>query len=95
MAFSLDCELRGYEYRGVQEGVSSKTGKPWMSLVFEGENARQLDVSVPEELQGNVRGMGLSKGLVMDLRVRAVAGATYSFVRLLELPELHDDAVGF
>lgn len=87
MAFNLQVNLEGYEYRGTTQGVSSKTGKPWMSLVLESPtDARQVDVSVPEEYQETVRLLKLEKGNVVDCPVIAVAAQTYNFVRLAGVP---------
>lgn len=88
MAFNLDVSLEGYEYRGVESGVSKKTGKPWMSLILEqaGERPRQLSVSVPEELQASVSNLGLKRGDVLNFPVSAVASQKYNFVTLRGLP---------
>lgn len=89
VAFALDVSLEGYEFRGVQSGVSAKTNKPWMSLILEkADNAQQLNVSVPVELQGNIAGLGLKKGDVVSCPVAAVATQKYSFVSLRGLPEV-------
>lgn len=87
MAFALDVMLEGYEYRGVNSGVSKKTGNPWMSLILESDGARQVEVSVPTELQGNIAGLGLQKGDVVNVPVAAVATQKYNFVNLRGLPE--------
>ena len=95
MGFRLNCSLEGMEYRGKRDGVSKKTGKPWMSLVLEDANAEQLVVSVPGDMLPEVQGLSLFKGDMLDLDVRAVAydgedGGSY--IQLLALPRVLDKA---
>ena len=71
MAFSLNVHLEGYEYRTLRAGVGPKG--PWLSLVLENtEDARQLDVSVPKDMQADVYNLGLKKGDILSLDVVAV-----------------------
>lgn len=87
MAFNIDVDLVGYEFRGFQAGVSAKTGKNWLSIIVEHpDNARQVNVSVPEELQVGCYNLALAKGEYIDLHVVAVATQSYNFIRLVELP---------
>lgn len=85
MAFSLNATLSNYEYRGSRSGTGS-SGNPWFSLVLESpDDSRQLDVSVPNDLQGEVMGLGLHKGDKITLEVIAVSSEKYSFVRLVKV----------
>lgn len=76
MAFRVECVLDHMEYRGIQSGTSSKTGKPWLSLVLEDPKCNQVAVSVSQEMQGEVYSLGLTKG--DRLRVPVVLAATAS-----------------
>lgn len=87
MAFNIDVDLVGYEFRGFQAGVSVKTGKNWLSIIVEHpDNARQVNVSVPEELQVGCYNLALAKGEYIDLHVVAVAAQNYNFIRLVDVP---------
>lgn len=91
MAFVLNVKVQGVEYRGCQSGISSQTGKPWMSAIFEDGDCNQINVSVPAELQGSFYSFGLAKGDVCDVKIRAVARADgNSYITLQELPEMAD-----
>lgn len=84
MAFSLRVNLEKYEYRGVRTG-EGKNGQ-WMSLVLEDpEEARQIDVSVPRDMQEDVSDLQLKKGDVLDLVIRAYAGTEYSRLSLIRI----------
>ena len=74
MAFRIECVLDHMEYRGIQSGTSTKTGKPWLSLVLEDPKCNQVSVSVSQEMQGEVYSLGLTKG--DKLRVPVVCSAT-------------------
>lgn len=92
MAFALNAVLSPMEFRALRSG-SGKNG-PWMSLVFEDADSQQLEASVPKDLQGDIYNLGLSKGDVCSISVRAVARADgNSYVQLRALPELAE--VGF
>lgn len=95
MAFVVEFDLRNYEFRGTQSGVSAKTGKSWLSLVLESEDSRQVSVSVPADLRARVDSLGLCKGMLVDCRVRAVAGKDNSYVMLLDVPVLAGSAVDY
>ena len=89
MAFSLNVHLDGYEYRTLRSG----TGQigPWLSLVLENtEDARQIDVSVPKDMQADVNNLGLKKGDILSLDVVAYAGADYSRIRLVQITGVVD-----
>ena len=89
MSFNINCNLENYEYRGYNEGVG-KSG-PWYSLILENpDNARQLDVSVPNDLQGEVQRLGLHKGDKLTISIVAVSTSQYSFVRLVKVLQVVD-----
>lgn len=84
MAFSLPVHLEGYEYRAMRTGQGQNG--VWMSIVLENpEDARQVDISVPQDMQSDVYNLHLAKGDVLELNVVAYAGADYSRVRLVEI----------
>lgn len=88
MAFVLNVAMEDMEYRAIRSGVGKESGKPWMSLVLEDENSNQVDVSVPQELQGDVYGLGLRKGDIVNLLIRAVArNDGNSYIQLRAIPE--------
>lgn len=94
MAFVINAQLNRMEYRSVRSGVGKESGKTWMSLVLEDENANQLDVSVPSDLQGDVYGLGLRKGDIITVAIRAVArNDGNSYVQLRAIPELEDQGL--
>lgn len=89
MAFSLNVRLENYEYRALRTGTGQNG--PWMSLVLENpDDARQVDVSVPQDLQATVYEHGMSKGDVVTLDVVAYAGQDYSRIRLVEIISIVD-----
>lgn len=89
MAFNFNAHLEGYEFRGSRTG-EGKNGM-WMSLVLEDpDEARQLDVSVPQDLQRDVRDLSLKKGDVLSLDIRAFAGPEYSRVSLVQVTGIVD-----
>lgn len=91
MAFVLNVTLDNMEYRHILTGVSSQSGKPWMSLVFEDKEANQIQASVPNDMQGDVYGLGLRKGDMCVIAVRAVArNDGNSYVQLTALPEIYE-----
>lgn len=90
MAFSINATLTNFEYRGSRSGTGSN-GNTWFSLILESpEDSRQLDVSVPSDLQGEIMNMGLRKGDVLTLDVVAVSSEKYSFVRLVQITSVVD-----
>lgn len=95
MAFVLNVNLDGYEYRGVRTGVGRESGKPWMSLILEDKEANQVDISVPQDIQGDVYSLALSRGDVISVPVRAVARADgNSYIQAVDLPRLIADKDG-
>ena len=91
MAFLIETELKGYEYRGYEEGVNQKSGKTWLTLKFEDSNARQIEVSVPHDMQRDPKVVNLRRGELCDVVVRAVAGRDRSYIQLLNPPTLLND----
>lgn len=92
MAFVLNVNLSPVEYRGMQTGVSSQTGKPWMSLVFEDADTNQVSVSVPQDMQGDVYNVGLQKGDYCAVGIRAVARVDgNSYIQLSAVPEILEE----
>lgn len=88
MAFLLNgAILYDMEYRGYESGVSTKTGKEWVTLKFEDKSARQVEVSVPANNRDKYPVGNFVKGQSYTLSVRAVAGRESSYVQLLEVWE--------
>lgn len=89
MAFRIKVPLENYEYRALRSG-KGKSG-PWMSIVLESpEDAQQVDVSIPQDMQADVYGLGLSKGDKVTLTVVAYAGPEYSRVSLVSFDSIVD-----
>lgn len=96
MAFSFTCNL-DVEYRGNRTGTSSKTGDPWMSLLFEDEEQSQLSVSVPKDMLNTVYELHLRKGDQCHIRMLASAradGNSYLMLRDIDV-ELEDDGADY
>lgn len=94
MAFSFSCKL-DVEYRGMRSGVSSKTDKTWMSLLFEDEEQSQLNVSVPAEMQAAVNLMQLRKGDQCHIQIRASARADGNSYLMLQDISVDEDGAGY
>lgn len=91
MAFSLNVRLPFAEYRGQQSGISKKTGLPWCSLIFELPDTSQIQASVPSDMLSEVNYLGLTKGDMCCIDIRAVAQSDgNSYIKLTSLPELVD-----
>lgn len=89
MSFSLNVTITNYEFRGLRTGEGQNG--VWMSLVLENpEDARQLDVSVPRDMHGEIYSKNLQKGDILTLNVRAYAGPEYSRVSLLDIISITD-----
>lgn len=88
MAFSIDVHFENFEYRGMREG-QGQNGR-WLSLILEDTKTRQVDVSVPSDLQEEVLAMHLSKGDYVSCDAVAYAGAEYSRIRLVRVTEHFD-----
>lgn len=88
MAFVVNSYLEGMEYRGERSGVSTKTGKPWLQLVLEDATSSQIEVSVPHEMHDEVHALGLRKGDMVSLDVRAVARDGY--ISCVGIPMIED-----
>lgn len=94
MAFSIKFTGR-YEYRGDRTGVSTKTGKPWRSLIFEDDESSQVEISVPASMLDDVEDLALTKGDIADVTFRATArGDGSSYVMLLDVPTIVCDKDG-
>lgn len=90
MAFRFKTTFPNLEYRGEQSGTSDRG--PWLSLIFEDSECNQLSVSVPKNMQGDVYALGLRKGDMCAIAVRAVATADgNSYIQLLAVPEILED----
>lgn len=86
MAFLMNGALMyDMEYRGTESGVSTKTGKEWVTHKFEDKDARQLEVSVPQDKRVTYPKSYFTKGNLYTLSLRAVAGKESSYVQLLEV----------
>lgn len=95
MAFVLNCNLGHMEFRVLRSGKGRESGKVWMSLVLEDQDSQQVEVSVPADYQSDVYGLGLRKGDIVSLSVRAVArNDGNSYIQLTEVPVLLVDADG-
>lgn len=91
MAFSIKVSST-LEYRGFRSGFSEKTGKQWMSLMFEDGEAQQLSISVPNDMIGDVYQLGMRKGDMYEVDFRAVARADgNSFIMLNAVPTMVGD----
>lgn len=87
MAFRLKSRLDGYEFRGIQSGVSASTGKAWMNVVLEDpEDMQQVSARVPADMQQHVYDLHLQRGTAVTCEVVGIAGADYSYINLLTLP---------
>lgn len=95
MAFSLQFKLDEVEYRACRSGTSSK-GNVWMTLVFEDFDSNQIEASVPADIQSEIYSLGLQRGDMCSVRIRAVARADgNSYIQLLEKPTPIDAGVDF
>lgn len=91
MGFRLKSTLDGFEFRGTQSGVSTSTGKPWMSVILEDpDDCSQVNCRVPSEMQQFIGGLGLTKGQLVTCEVVGIAGDGYSYINLLSLPLLYE-----
>lgn len=96
MAFRLQVKLPEVEYRGTRSGLSTKTGKRWMSLVLEDLDSNQIECSVPEDMQSDVLGLHLTRGDMCAVTLLAVARADgNSYIQLTALPTVLDEEVDF
>lgn len=96
MSFAVECELKGYEFRGIKSGQTERG--TWVSAVLESPDTDSVEVKVPAELQADFYNLGLRKGDVVDVRIVAYATQSYNGLRLVALPELaaaSSDSLGF
>lgn len=91
MAFRIVANYPKIEYRGMREGISQKTNRRWVSLILEDDEANQIEVGVPNDMQRDIVELGLFKGDMLSVSVVAVATADgNSYVQLRAFPELVD-----
>lgn len=91
MAFRIPAVL-DVEYRGFRSGTASRTGNPWLSLMFEDKDTNQISVSVPGDMIGDVYALHMAKGERYFVSIVATARADgNSYVMLQALPELQED----
>lgn len=96
MGFNVRTVLSDVEYRGIQTG-QGKNG-PWMSLILEDSSEgtiRNVNVSVPQELQSDIYNKGLQKGEVLTICVRAISGDGYGYLKyegIIERPGVAVDS---
>ena len=87
MGFRLKSTLVGYEFRAIQSGVSSQSGKPWMNVIFEEpDTCAQVSARVPADMQQYIHDLHLKKGSYYDCEVVGIAGDDYAYINLLSLP---------
>lgn len=99
MSFNFEALIKGAEFRGKQGGTSDN-GNPWLRLKFEvptiSGDSDDLMVSVPKDNIGDVYSLGLRKGDIVNMVVRARVGMTqkggnYDYVQLADLPVIVED----
>lgn len=84
MAFPIT--LPNVEVRSIAEGDSKKTGNHWMSLLVEDlEDSKQLRISIPEDAQKGVKGLGLGRGEVITVSAKLNVGDGYCYVQWVGL----------
>ena len=84
MAFSIDCVLKGYEFRGYEQGTSKK-GNQYMSIRLESPSGKTCEVSTTDQnVFPGIRAM--KKGDVADWQVAAIAGKERSFIIMTAAP---------
>lgn len=89
MAFNIDCKMLGYEVRGV-ESATNKQGKPYVLVRLESPEGRTCEVTSSDaELMPSL--LLLRKAQVVNLWVRAISSAKYSFITVTRAPELVAD----
>ena len=90
MGFRLRSRLVGYEFRGLQSGVSASSGKAWMNMVMEDpEDCSQVSARVPANMQSDVYNREFRKGDLLDCEVVGIAGDDYAYINLLCMPTVH------
>lgn len=89
MGFSIDTELKGYEFRIIRSGQVEET--KWMHIIVEHpETCEQSKISVPADLRPYVENLGLQKGDFIDVKVHANAGEKYSRLTLIKIMRVVD-----
>jgi hypothetical protein len=67
-----------------------------MTAIFEDTDSNQVEASVPADLQPEFYSLGLKRGDMCSVHIRAVARADgNSYVQMLELPLSIDSGVDF
>lgn len=84
MAFSVECFMFGYEFRGVSAGTS-KAGKAYRAIRVESPDGRTAEISCTDPVFFAAIDM-LQKGSIYDFHVRCVAGRERSYIILLSAP---------
>lgn len=99
MAFSFESFVSNAEYRSKQGGTSDN-GNPWLRLKMETPtqdgNSDDLWVSVPRDLIGEVYQLGLKKGDLLNMVVRArvgmsQSGGSYDYVQIVDVPVIVEE----
>ena len=89
MSFRIETTMKGYEFRTlVESSFKDDDGNrvPYMTMVVENvDNCDQSRVSVPSDLRDMVRSLNIRRGMLVDLRVLASAGSSYSKLQLVDL----------
>ena len=89
MGFSIDTELKGYEFRIIRSGKVEET--KWMHVIVEHpDTCEQSKISVPADLRPYVENLGLQKGDLIDVKVHANAGEKYSRLTLIKIMRVVD-----
>lgn len=90
MAFNIDAKMLGYEVRGV-ESSTNKQGKPYVLVRLESPEGRTCEVTSSDAgIMPSL--LALRKTQVVNLFVRAISSAKYSFITVIREPELVSDA---
>lgn len=95
MAFLVPDIQKTLEYRGKNGGVG-KNGKQWMQITCESldeDNNVRYELTVPEDLQGDVYRLGLRKGDIVEVLFLArhgvgQSGSQYGYLQLQRCPIL-------
>ena len=97
MAFIVPDIKKTLEYRGRNAGTG-KNGKEWLSLkceTLDEDNSLDYELTVPQDLQGDVYRLGLRKGDYIDVIFTArygmgQGGSAYGYLQLQRCPMLVD-----
>lgn len=89
MAFNIDAKMLGYEVRGVEQRTK-KDGGPYVLVRLESQEGRTCEVTSSDQ-QIMPALLGLRKTQIVNLWVRAISSAKYSFITVTRAPELVAD----